>query len=156
MNKTTGAFGLTQELDRESLASVDLVLKATQDCSSGRLEGVTSVSWNVSDQSLLLVVVSVTDKNDNGPKFSRKWFTAGVTRDTQPGEEPVIELEVCKVRQGRKYLYYQCCFKIQLVQQIYSFGQKYNKEASWLYAELKSHILFQVLFVAYLKLSEET
>ena len=31
-----------------------------------------------------------------------------------------------------------------------------NKEASWLYAELKSHILFQVSFVAYLKLSDET
>ena len=33
---------------------------------------------------------------------------------------------------------------------------KTNKEASWLYAELKSHILFQVSFVAYLKLSDET
>ena len=31
-----------------------------------------------------------------------------------------------------------------------------NKEASWLYAELKSHISFQVTFVAYLKLSDET
>ena len=32
-----------------------------------------------------------------------------------------------------------------------------NKEASWLYAELKSHISFQVSFVAYLKkLSDET
>ena len=35
-------------------------------------------------------------------------------------------------------------------------GQVINKEASWLYAELKSHILFQVSFVAYLKLSDET
>ena len=31
-----------------------------------------------------------------------------------------------------------------------------NKEASWLYAELKSHISFLVSFVAYLKLSDET
>ena len=31
-----------------------------------------------------------------------------------------------------------------------------NKEARWLYAELKSHISFQVTFVAYLKLSNET
>ena len=31
-----------------------------------------------------------------------------------------------------------------------------NKEASWLYAELKSHISFQVSFVVYLKLSDET
>ena len=35
-------------------------------------------------------------------------------------------------------------------------GGKYNKEASWLYAELKSYISFQVSFVAYLKLSDET
>ena len=35
-------------------------------------------------------------------------------------------------------------------------GQIINKEASWLYAELKSHISFQVSFVAYLKLSGET
>ena len=34
--------------------------------------------------------------------------------------------------------------------------KKINKEASWLYAELKSHISFQILFVAYLKLSDET
>ena len=33
---------------------------------------------------------------------------------------------------------------------------KTNKEASWLYAELKLHISFQVSFVAYLKLSDET
>ena len=31
-----------------------------------------------------------------------------------------------------------------------------NKETSWLYAELKSYISFQVSFVAYLKLSDET
>ena len=34
--------------------------------------------------------------------------------------------------------------------------RKHNKEGSWFYAELKSHILFQVSFVAYLKLSDET
>ena len=112
LKKTTGALGLTQELDRESLATVELVLKATQDCASGRLEGVTSVPWNISDQSLLLAIVSVKDKNDNGPKFSRKWFTAGVTRDTQPGEEPVIELKVCEVRHGHKDLYNQYYFWI--------------------------------------------
>ena len=35
-------------------------------------------------------------------------------------------------------------------------SNKINKEASWLYAELKLHISFQVSFVAYLKLSDET
>ena len=37
-----------------------------------------------------------------------------------------------------------------------TFNFNYNKEASWLYAELKSHISFQMSFVAYLKLSNET
>ncbi len=38
LNKSTGALGLSAPLDREKLASVQLVLKATQDCSSGRWE----------------------------------------------------------------------------------------------------------------------
>ena len=95
LNKSTGALGLIQALDRESLASVQIILKATDDCASGKWEDVTTVTWNVTDPSLLLVHVNIKDLNDNGPKFTRKWFTAGVTRDTQPGEEPVIFLKVC-------------------------------------------------------------
>ena len=38
----------------------------------------------------------------------------------------------------------------------YHLAEVFNKGAIWLYAELKSHISFQVSFIAYLKLSDET
>ncbi len=96
IDKMTGALGLKSPLDRESLTSVNIVLKATEDCSSGKYDnlGPHFITWNASDPSLLLVKVLISDINDNGPRFTRKWFTAGVTRDTQPGEEPVINLRV--------------------------------------------------------------
>ena len=53
----------------------------------------TDQSWNVSDSSLLLVRVDILDINDNPPHFLKKWFTAGVSKDTQPGTE-VIDLSV--------------------------------------------------------------
>ena len=49
--------------------------------------------WDPSDLSLLLVEVEITDKNDNPPRFTKKWFTAGVTKDTQFGEE-VLDFKV--------------------------------------------------------------
>lgn len=52
------------------------------------------MTWDASDETLLLVVVNVKDLNDNAPKFSRRRFTAGVTRDTQVAEEPVLLLKV--------------------------------------------------------------
>ncbi len=55
---------------------------------------MTDVAWNTTDETLMLVQVNVKDINDNGPKFTRHKFTAGVTRDTQPGEEPVIAFMV--------------------------------------------------------------
>ena len=44
------------------------------------------------------------------------------------------------------------CFMYSAVFKVRFRVQKDNKEASWLYAELKSHISFQVSSVAYLKL----
>ena len=43
--------------------------------------------WNYSDLSMLWIDVEIIDINDNPPRFTKKWFTAGVTKDTQFGEE---------------------------------------------------------------------
>lgn len=51
------------------------------------------MAWNTQDLSLLLVEVQITDINDNAPRFTKRWFTAGVTKDTQFGEE-VIDFKV--------------------------------------------------------------
>ena len=95
LNKTTGELYLKSKLDRESVPFVDLVVKASDDCWSGRIEKLELKNnpFNVSDPSLLWVKVKVVDVNDNPPVFVRKWFTAGVTRDTDFAE-PVIFFSV--------------------------------------------------------------
>ncbi len=97
LNRTSGELWLAEALDREEVHQIDLVLKASQDCGSGRweLDENMDVEYNSSDLSLLWVQVIVLDINDNAPKFTKKWFTAGVTRDTQ-FDEPVIDLAVRK------------------------------------------------------------
>ena len=95
LNKTSAELWLGPSLDRETIQTVDLVIKATQDCDTGYWdhEENRNEAWNVSDITQLLVRVVLLDINDNPPTFAKDWFTAGVTRDTQYGE-PVIDLSV--------------------------------------------------------------
>ena len=82
-------------LDREQISTIDLVIKASEDCWSGRWELVENQNqaYNESEDSLLWVQIDILDINDNAPRFTKRWFTAGVTRDTQFGE-PVMDLSV--------------------------------------------------------------
>ena len=67
-----------------------------------------------------------------------------------------MRIKKCKFAITLKYLK---LFEVQcnlLFLSVFGVELDVNKEASWLYAELKSHISFQVSFVAYLKLSDET
>ena len=92
MDKMTGELWLEESIDREDIVSVNLIVKASEDCWSRQWEGRHD-SWNISDASTLLVQVIMMDINDNPPQFTRDWFTAGVTKDTQFGEE-VLDLSV--------------------------------------------------------------
>ena len=38
---------------------------------------------------MLVTVVEITDRNDNRPEFTKRWYTAGVMRDTQYGSEVI-------------------------------------------------------------------
>ena len=81
-------------LDRERVNEVELVIKASDDCWSGQLEGLRGLqAWNYSDLSLMLLRVTVVDVNDNPPKFSKSHFAFGVTKDTQFGQS-VWDLKV--------------------------------------------------------------
>ena len=92
--KETGMLWLKETIDREKVPSVSLIIKASQDCLSNQwLESDVDIKWNSSDPSLLLVRVKILDINDNPPRFLKKHFTAGVTRDTQH-KETVIPLGV--------------------------------------------------------------
>ena len=79
-------------LDHKIIKTVSVLVRATHECSFGDYNA-DSVVWDIDDESLLLVEVHITDINDNGPVFTKRSFTAGVTRDTQRGEK-VIDLSV--------------------------------------------------------------
>ena len=96
LNKTTGLLYLRQALDRETVTTAELLIQASHDCTSGNLENplnTQSIVYDDANLSLLLVTVTVIDRNDNPPEFTKRWYTAGVTRDTQYGTE-VINLGV--------------------------------------------------------------
>ena len=93
VNKTSGMLTITKKIDRETVSSVFLVVKASQDCLTGQWDRINNVKWNESDTTLLLVKVNLLDINDNGPRFTKRFFSGGVTTDTQ-FNEPVISLSV--------------------------------------------------------------
>ena len=95
LDKHTGDLWLRESLDREEIANVDLIIQADNDCWSDywyREENIHQ-TWNYSDTTTLLVEVKVVDINDNPPRFTKDWFTAGVTKQTQYGQR-VIDLSV--------------------------------------------------------------
>ncbi|XP_066601612.1 cadherin-23 [Prorops nasuta] len=92
-------------LDREKQYQHLLLIKATEDCGS--------VPANVSffdeaDDTMLKVVVSVKDINDNPPKFINKIFTGGVTTEADFGtifmHVKALDLDV---GENAKVSYYQ-------------------------------------------------
>ena len=95
IEKTSGDLWLDQSIDREVVPSVNLIVKASEDCWTGIWERPENqnIPWNETDTTLLLVEVKILDINDNPPRFTKTWFTAGVTKDTQFGE-PVLDLSV--------------------------------------------------------------
>lgn len=70
-------------MDREAQEVYEIVIKATEDCNS--LPG--NQSFNEKDDTLLKVIVTLVDVNDNAPKFISKVFTGGVTTDADFGTE---------------------------------------------------------------------
>ena len=99
LSKTTGDLWLATAIDREIVPRVNLVVKASDDCYTGTWERPENhnIAWNISDPTLLQIEVNILDINDNPPKFTKSWFTAGVTKDTQ-FEEQVLDLRVSCTR----------------------------------------------------------
>ncbi|XP_011305109.1 cadherin-23 [Fopius arisanus] len=63
-------------LDREEKVDHLLLVKATEDCNT---VPVNQSSFSEEDDTLLKVVITVSDVNDNPPKFTSRVFTGGVT-----------------------------------------------------------------------------
>ncbi|XP_043267778.1 cadherin-23 [Venturia canescens] len=71
-------------LDREQQEEYLLLIKATEDCTT--VPGNQSF-FDETDDTLLKVIVTVDDINDNPPKFVSKIFTGGVTTDADFGTQ---------------------------------------------------------------------
>ena len=66
---------MQKELDREQKYSYDdIVVKVTSDPDYSTS---TSIPFDHDDDTLLQVIVTVLDENDNGPIFLKKLYTGG-------------------------------------------------------------------------------
>ncbi|CAH1794571.1 unnamed protein product [Owenia fusiformis] len=102
LNQTSGILTLQNSIDRETTALVTLIIKANEKqllsdgirtCDNQEFVN-KSIEFNEEDTSLLKVQVEILDIDDNPPKFTKtgKYFTAGVTKDTQAGE-PILDFK---------------------------------------------------------------
>jgi len=94
VNKTSGQLTLSHPLHHSTVSSVDLIIKATDDCWSGywhwQMAGARHVTWTARDTSLLLVRVTVV----MATRFTVTSLYAGVVTQAQAGHD-VIKLAVC-------------------------------------------------------------
>ncbi|KAG7212887.1 hypothetical protein KM043_002239 [Ampulex compressa] len=82
-------------LDREEKGQHELIIKATEDCST--VPGNESI-FDETDDTMLKILVEVDDINDNPPKFVDRVFTGGVTTEADFGTQfmhvKAIDLDV--------------------------------------------------------------
>ncbi|XP_033230917.1 cadherin-23 isoform X2 [Belonocnema kinseyi] len=84
LERKTHELSILKSLDREKQDVHVLLIKAKEDCST---IPENQNFFNESDDTLLKVIVSVTDVNDNPPKFISKVFTGGVTTEADFGTQ---------------------------------------------------------------------
>ncbi|XP_053612756.1 cadherin-23 [Plodia interpunctella] len=82
LHRSTHLLSTLKPLDREQKSEYSLTILASEDCVS-----VPQYRPETDAISTLSVNVTVTDVNDNPPKFTRKIFTGGVTTEADFGIE---------------------------------------------------------------------
>lgn len=78
---------ILKSLDREKEKEHVLLIKATEDCNNAP---AIQNFFNNTDDTLLKIIVTVSDVNDNPPKFISKVFTGGVTTEADFGTQFMI------------------------------------------------------------------
>ncbi|CAG5108412.1 Similar to Cdh23: Cadherin-23 (Mus musculus) [Cotesia congregata] len=89
-----------EKLDRETLEEHLLLVKATEDCST---MPENESFFDSADDTLLKVVITVNDINDNAPRFVSKVFTGGVTTEADFATE-VIHIKVKLVINDQSFI----------------------------------------------------
>ncbi|OXU32081.1 hypothetical protein TSAR_007838 [Trichomalopsis sarcophagae] len=84
LDTSTHELTTAVSLDRETKEVYEIIIKATEDCNTIPKNQTT---FNEKDDTLLKVVITVNDINDNAPKFISETFTGGVTTDADFGTE---------------------------------------------------------------------
>lgn len=77
-------FQTAKTLDRETQTQHTLIIKATEDCT---IVPTNETIFDEADDTLLKVIVTVGDINDNPPRFVNKVFTGGVTTEADFGTQ---------------------------------------------------------------------
>lgn len=80
----THQISATRELDREVTDKYEVVVKASEDCTKTppRVD-----EFDSSDDTLLQLIIGVSDINDNPPVFTKRVFTGGITTEADFGTE---------------------------------------------------------------------
>ncbi|XP_074606157.1 cadherin-23-like isoform X2 [Acropora palmata] len=102
LNETTGILSTTREVDREDSARFFLYIKSSnvkldpasfQPRSKRNTPDSTSNDTSATqaplpdDPSVQLVIVEIADENDNGPHFTTRLYTGGVSEDAKHGSD---------------------------------------------------------------------
>ncbi|XP_071830168.1 cadherin-87A-like isoform X3 [Apostichopus japonicus] len=82
MNKTSGEIYTSEKLDSDLATNVyELIIKATEDANyAGRRKRATLDPQT--NPSLVAVIITIVDKNDNPPRFAKDLYTAAVVYTT--------------------------------------------------------------------------
>lgn len=90
--KNTGQLRILKKLDRDQTPQVNLLIKASGDCTLSENHFTASATknvYNASDSSLLRLTVKVTDINDKPPVFDKSALTVGMLYDVPIGTEVI-------------------------------------------------------------------
>jgi len=102
---------VAKELDREARDSYTLLVKATEDC----IHSPANQSvFDPSDDTLLQVIVTVNDINDNAPRFVKRVFTGGVTTEADFGTE-FMQVKVHILHHNLNTVVYICLTKLKYI-----------------------------------------
>jgi len=102
---------VAKELDREARDSYTLLVKATEDCIHSP---ANQSMFDPSDDTLLQVIVTVNDINDNAPRFVKRVFTGGVTTEADFGTE-FMQVKVHILHHNLNTVVYICLTKLKYI-----------------------------------------